>query len=91
VDLIGSPIESAFVDNTIFPVWNEYVALDVTTTQLMDDLTFAVVDSDVGFDTTIAECTTTLGFDLFGTVFDLNCTVDGFDAWTITMAIDPAP
>ncbi|MEM6992802.1 MAG: C2 domain-containing protein [Myxococcota bacterium] len=90
IDLIGAPVSSSVADDTVFPVWDELVAEGVTTVQLMDELTFTVVDDDVAFDNTIGACAATIPVEQFGSFYDLDCVVDDFEAWSLSFEITPS-
>ncbi|MBL4683296.1 MAG: hypothetical protein JKY37_01810 [Nannocystaceae bacterium] len=91
INIIGAPVESEFVDNTVFPVWDEVVAQDVTTVQLTAELTFTVWDSDFGLDSAMAACTASIPAEALGSFYELDCVVDGFEAWSLSFAITPSP
>jgi hypothetical protein len=92
VEVVGMSGETAVQMDTVFPVWDEVVLEGVNTVQLQGDVEFAVRDSDIGFDTTIATCTITIEDDMFGGAFDLTCSnaETDFEFWTITFAIESA-
>ncbi len=90
VEVVGMYGETDYVDDTVFPTWEQTVLTGVTTVQLQGDVQFSVVDSDIGFDTTLATCTVSIEDDMFGDSFSLTCSDGDYDLWQVTFSIDPA-
>lgn len=89
MEVVGTSGETTVFDNSIFPVWNELVLVGVNSTQLEGGLEISVVDSDLGFDTTIATCVTNdiaYNSEVVGTC----STKDDFELWSITFIIAPS-
>ncbi len=88
LEVVGMSGESAFDSDTEFPVWNETVLTAVTSTQLEAGLEASVVDSDLGFDTTMATCDIPADM-LYNATTSWSCTIDDFEFWTITLTVQP--
>jgi len=90
IEAAGASGESEVQSDTFFPEWNEVVVEGVSTAQLMGPVEIAVVDSDIGFDTTMATCETSFADEDFGATFTAECSLDDYVAWTLLLSIQPS-
>lgn len=90
LDIAELEFESAFVDNTVNPVWFETITTGTLATDLMDPLTFRMRDSDVLVDQLIGTCTIELPEEAFGGIYEVVCEVDGSFAWSVLLSIQTA-
>ncbi len=90
IEVVGASGETEVIDDSLFPSWDETVLSGVTSTQLQQGGEIAVVDSDIGFDSTMASCNFAISDQEFGTTFDAECSTEDYVAWTLTLSILPA-
>lgn len=87
LDIEELMFESAFVDNTVDPVWNETITSSIVTTDLQQTLTFRMRDSDVLLDQVIGVCSVDLPDSAFGGPHEVECNVGGNFAWSVLLSI----
>ena len=89
MEVVGANGETEVIDGDIFPVWNEVVLMGVNSTQLEGGLEISVVDSDIGFDTTIGTCVAS-EINYNAQVVGTCTTEDDFELWSVTFTILPS-
>lgn len=87
LEVVELDFTSANVANTLSPAWNETISTAELTTDLWQDLTFIMRDSDSIVDDLIGECTVQLPDEAFGALHEVECEVDGDFRWSALLSI----
>ena len=89
--VVGASGETAYIDDELFPEWNEVVLSGVNSVQLEGGLEVAVMDSDLGFDTTIGECLLLPNADFYNGETVWTCEdAEGYQLWQLTLSVAPS-
>ncbi|MGH1344230.1 MAG: C2 domain-containing protein [Nannocystales bacterium] len=89
MEVVGNSGETAVIMDELFPEWDEVVLVGVNSVQLEGGLTVSVVDSDIGFDTTIATCVDDQ-VD-YNVVMYWSCSdAEGYELFTLSAIITPS-